>query len=187
MNKPLWHSFWTPLVLLAFGAAWIWFSRIPPDQADQVSPSVPYTGFLAPDFEVTHLDGQRVKLSDYQGSPVVLNFWATWCLPCRVEMPALQRIHEDYQDSGLVMLAVNATHLDSIDGVRAFTQEHGLTLPVVLDLEGAASTLYQVRAMPTTFFIAANGEIVDIAVGGPLSEATIRLKVEDMISNPGGS
>lgn len=169
--------------VLALAAVWIWASRVPPGLADQSSLSVPYIGFLAPDLEVTTLTGQQARLSDFRGAPVLLNFWATWCPPCRAEMPAFQQIFNDYQEAGLVVLAVNATHLDSLPEVKNFLQEYKLTLPVFLDTNGSASSLYQVRAMPTTFFIGRDGKINDIEFGGPLSEATIRLKVEELLKN----
>lgn len=98
-------------------------------------------------------------------------------------MPAFQQIYEEYRDSGLVILAVNATHQDSLPEVLYFLREFNLTLPVYLDSSGNASALYQLRAMPTTYFVGADGKIKDIEFGGPLSEATIRLKVEDLLSD----
>ena len=100
-------------------------------------------------------------------------------------MPALQRIYQEYGDSGLVVLAVNSTHQDNLPDIKNFIDEFGLLLPVYLDLDGTASSLYQVRALPTTFFIGADGKIQDVQVGGPLSEATIRVKVQDLLDGAG--
>ena len=173
------------ILVLLIGAAWIWISRVPQDDINQVTLSVPYKGFTAPDFEVTTIQGETVKLSDFHGSPMVVNFWASWCPPCRAEMPAFQRIFEEYRDSGLVVLAINSIHQDNLVDVKNFSDEFGLMFPVLLDFDGSASNLYQVRALPTTFFIGADGKIQDVEVGGPLSEATIRVKVQDLLARAG--
>ena len=173
------------VLILLIGAAWIWISQVPQEGMNQAAPSVPYKGFSAPDFEVTTIQGESVKLSDFQGSPVVVNFWASWCPPCRAEMPALQRIYQEYRNSGLVVLAVNSTHQDNLEDLENFIAEFGLIIPVYLDSDGTASNLYQVRALPTTFFIGADGKIQDVEVGGPLSEATIRVKVQDLLARAG--
>ncbi len=171
--------------ILLFGAAWIWISKVPQESMNQAAPTVPYKGFSAPDFEVTTIQGETVKLSDFHGSPVVLNFWASWCPPCRAEMPALQRIYEEYRNTGLIILAINSTHQDNLPDVKNFIDEFGLIVPVYLDFDGTASNLYQVRALPTTFFIGADGKIQDVEIGGPLSEATIRVKVQDLLVRAG--
>ncbi|OGO32016.1 MAG: hypothetical protein A2Z16_16825 [Chloroflexi bacterium RBG_16_54_18] len=173
------------VLILMIGAAWIWISKVPQDRINTVAPTVPFKGFSAPDFEVTTIKGETVKLSDFTGSPMIVNFWASWCSPCRAEMPALQRIYEEYRNSGLVVLAVNSTHQDNLPDIKNFIDEYSLLLPVLLDFDGTASNLYQVRALPTTFFIGADGKIQDVQVGGPLSEATIRVKVQDLLAGAG--
>ncbi|NJN43647.1 MAG: TlpA family protein disulfide reductase [Anaerolineae bacterium] len=116
-------------------------------------------GFAAPDFTLSTPAGEVVTLSDLQGRPVIINLWASWCGPCRAEMPALQRVHEAYQDQGLVILAVNATYQDSQSAALAFVAEHGLTFPVLLDQDGQASELYELRALPSTYFVRPDGII----------------------------
>lgn len=145
------------------------------------SPS-PREGFLAPDFTLDTLDGNKVTLSELRGKAVVVNFWATWCLPCRVETPALEKSYEQYRDSGVVILGVNLTNQDLISEVNSFVQEFKLTYPILLDNDGRVSgTLYQVRGLPTTFFVNREGVIRTVLVGGPMSETFISSKIEALL------
>jgi peroxiredoxin len=161
-------------VLLA-GALWIWISRPAADGANGEL-SAPRPGFLAPDFSLQNAEGQTVTLSELRGQPVVINFWASWCPPCRAEMPALERI--DQETPGLALLAVNATSQDSREQALAFMDENGLGLPVLFDRDGEVARRYEVRSLPTTFFIDATGVIQEVVIGGPLAEALLRLRIE---------
>lgn len=133
----------------------------------------------APDFVLTDLDGQSVRLSDLRGHAVLLNFWATWCSPCRAEMPDLQVIHEEYGGDGLVILAANIN--ESRDGVQEFVTHYSLTFRVLLDSSGQVARLYQVRGIPTTFFIDRDGVIRDRVVGGPMKREYIASKVRPLL------
>lgn len=114
-------------------------------------------GQIAPDFELEALDGGTVKLSDLRGERVMINFWATWCPPCRAEMPDMQRFHED---TDIKILAVNLIETESsFDNVPAFLDELGLTFPVLLDEGSELSTAYQIVAYPTTFMVDGDGRI----------------------------
>ncbi|MGE3960682.1 MAG: TlpA family protein disulfide reductase [Dehalococcoidia bacterium] len=113
----------------------------------------PALGEPAPDFVLEESgSGQRVSLSDFRGQPVVLNFWATWCVPCRTEMPDLQAA---YDAEDVVVLAVNWQESESV--VQAFVDEFGLSFPTVLDSEGRVREHYGVVGLPATFFIDAAG------------------------------
>jgi peroxiredoxin len=96
-------------------------------------------------------------------------------------MPAIQRVYEDYKGAGFIVLAINATWQDSSDSARAFVSEHNLTVPVLLDIDGAVSRLYQLQAMPTSFFIGRDGRIRRLVVGGPISEASLRAQIESLL------
>lgn len=114
-------------------------------------------GDLAPDFNLTTLDGKTVKLSDYRGKPVMLNFWATWCPPCRSEMPDMEKFH---QDTDIVILAVNLTSQESnLQSVHDFIDELGLTFTIPLDETNEVATNYQIQPIPTTFMIDKTGKI----------------------------
>lgn len=105
------------LVSLAAGILWTVVSRVPSAVGAPLSSSPsPREGFLAPDFTLDTLDGTKVTLSDLRGKIVVINLWATWCPPCRAEMPALENAYKQYKDSGVVVLGLNVTNQDSESG-----------------------------------------------------------------------
>jgi peroxiredoxin len=117
----------------------------------------------APDFSLTDLNGRRVRLADYRGKIVFLNFFATWCVPCRVEMPAMERLHQDFKDRGLVVLAVDIQ--ESARTVRPFVRELKLSFPAILDEDGSVAYMYAVRPVPATYLISRHGRILWRAFG----------------------
>lgn len=167
---------------LVFGLAWIVLSRVESPVAGSAAPPSPQVGFSAPDFTLNSLAGEPIKLSDLRGKAVVLNLWASWCPPCRAEMPALNSVYEKLRDQGLVVLGVNTLFQDDEAGARAAIQDWGLSFPIVFDRDGVASRQYHLEAMPTTFFIGRDGVIRDIVWGGPMNEALIASKVERLVS-----
>jgi peroxiredoxin len=144
-----------------------------------VAAKPPDLGSTAPDFVLDTLDGETVTLSDLRGQVVIINLWATWCVPCREEMPALESAWVDYQERGLVVLAVNQG--ESAERVRSFVDEQGWTLPVLLDPDEILRSLYQPRGYPTTYFIDRNGVIREIVFGGTLDEAAITQKITPLL------
>ena len=135
-------------------------------QGNSASP----TGSAALDFELSTLEGQKVRLSDFRGRPVIINFWATWCGPCLAEMPLLKQTYNDLKDSGLVLLAVDVQ--EKPDTVRKFAEKEGLPFTVLLDETGLVATYYRVTAYPTTFFVDTNG-IIQSWQRGTLSKTTL--------------
>lgn len=130
-------------------------------------------GQQAPDFELTDTNGRRVRLSDLRDKTVVLNFWATWCPPCRAEMPELQKFYDTYRDRGVAVVAVNATNTEkSSDAVGRWLQNKGFTLPVVYDAGGDAAQTYRVYAFPATFIIGQGG-IIREKHQGPMNGAML--------------
>ncbi len=115
----------------------------------------------APDFELKNLAGESVKLSDYQGKKVFLNFWASWCGPCQTEMPYMQQYYTTHKaDNDVEILAVNMTKNElNIGRVKEFVQSNGLTFPILLDTEGAIERKYKVLGFPTTYLIDETGNI----------------------------
>ncbi|MDX1613058.1 MAG: TlpA disulfide reductase family protein [Candidatus Promineifilaceae bacterium] len=126
-------------------------------------------GDPAPDFTLNDLDGQPVTLSAFRGRPVIINFWATWCAPCRIEMPALQAAYEKHQDRGLVILALDQD--EPAEVARSFFyDEMGLTFTPLLDENGLVAADYgNYGILPTTYFVNAEG-IVTAVHRGPLTE-----------------
>ena len=169
------------VILLLTGAAWIWLSRAPAEGTTGGLIPAPQRGFLAPDFALETADGEVIRLSELRGRPVVVNLWASWCTPCREEMPALERVYQAYQEQGVVILGVNSTVQDERQRAIDFAAEQGLTFPIVFDTDGEATRLYQVRALPTTYFIDAQGIIQEVVTGGPMAEALLRIRVEQLI------
>lgn len=120
-------------------------------------------GNRAPDFELQTLDGEQVKLSDYRGSRVMLNFWATWCPPCRAEMPDMEKF---YQDKDVVILAVNLTETESnMKVIEDFVEEYELSFPILLDEHIEVATLYMIQPIPTSYMIDSNGIVQNKAFG----------------------
>ncbi|MCD4685951.1 MAG: TlpA family protein disulfide reductase [Anaerolineae bacterium] len=165
------------LMVVIAGPGWIALSR--PGNV-QIDPA-PRTGAPAPAFTAQTLDGSTLALADYRGQVVVLNLWATWCGPCRAEMPALERIHARYADEGVVILGLNqgATEAE----VRAFAEEHDLTFPLALDPAEQIGRVYELEAFPTTFFIDRDGVIRDVVYGGPMAEALVERNVRDLLKD----
>ncbi len=118
----------------------------------------------APRFGLPDLAGKQVQLKDFRGKLVLLNFFATWCGPCREEMPAMERVFRAYQGKGLMVLAVNMQ--ESVKSVRPFVQELKLTFPTVLDGSGSVSREYGIRALPVSFLVGRDGSILWRAMGG---------------------
>ena len=120
-------------------------------------------GNTAPGFTLKDLDGKTVNLSDYRGRPVLLNFWATWCGPCRGEMADLQVVYEAHKDQGFTVLAVDLE--ENANVVRSFMQSRGLTFLALLDSDGQVGHRYKVEAIPTSFFLDRDGVIRDKQIG----------------------
>jgi len=173
---------WTPLSLtiLVLAGLWIWFSAVDSEKMASADIAAPQEGFNAPEFRLETLSGDEISLADLHGSPVVVNFWASWCPPCRSEMPAIQNVYTKYKPQGLRVLAVNLTHQDRLPEVSAFVQENKLTFPILLDQDGRVSSRYQTHSLPTTFFIDGNGIIQHVVIGGPMREPLIINRVESL-------
>lgn len=120
-------------------------------------------GQPAPDFTLRTVDGEQISLSQFKGKPVIINFWATWCPPCRLEMPALEEISHQAAEKGFVLLAVNQEE-DAVTVKSFFTQNHYDYLSV-LDHDGSVSTMYQVSGIPTSIFVDADGIVRDMHTG----------------------
>ena len=120
-------------------------------------------GFTAPDFTLPTTDNKEFKLSDYRGKPVILNFWASWCGPCRYEVPAFKSFYDKYKDDGVSIIAVNTQ--DNPDSALAYAKADNLKFTVPVDPQGKVANLYNVRGLPTTYFIDEKGIITSIKIG----------------------
>ena len=141
----------------------------------------PQQGFLAPDFELKTPAGESITLSDLQGQAVLVNLWATWCPPCRAEMQSIEKLYREYKDQGFTVLAINITYQDDPSAVMPFVNEQGLTFPILLDETGGTAKAYQLRSLPSSFFIRRDGMINDVVIGGPMAEALLRTRIESIL------
>ena len=178
-NRAAWSLF--SLVVLLLSAGWVWLSAAPDGATTGGMIPAPRAGFLAPDFSLPNAEGNLTTLSDLRGQAVLVNLWASWCTPCQAEMPAMQRVFEEYKDQGFTILAVNATQQDSQAAATQFASEKNLTFPILYDLDGSVSRSYQLTALPTSFFILPDGTINEVIIGGPMAEALLRVRVEQIL------
>ncbi len=138
---------------------------------------------LAPDFTAINLQtGKPISLSDYRGKIVFLNFWGSWCPPCRMEMPAFQEVYEEYGDQ-VVIIGVGVN--DSEANLRGFVQEKGITYPIVWDRTSEVARKYRIRSLPTTYRIDQNGVMTGVAVGALTKEQLVKA-IESMLGESGG-
>lgn len=118
---------------------------------------------LAPDFELNDIDGNRHHLSDYRGKVVIVNFWATWCPPCRFELPSMEKLWQATQDKDVMMLAINLG--EDEDTIFTFTSDYPVSFPLLMDLDSSVTKKYPVLGIPTSFVIDPQGHIIYRAVG----------------------
>lgn len=148
----------------------------PADTASTQEVSATATPAAAPDFTLPTLTGKMVSLSDYSGKPVLINFWATWCVPCRIEMPIIQRVYEK-RDGSFVVLAVNLEETHAV--IQPFVDELGLTFPILMDSDGLVTWQYRVLGLPTSVFVTPAGTIYREYLG-PMEEAFIEETLDEM-------
>jgi len=170
------------VTILVAGLAWIWFSRLPVISRPSSPIEAAQVGFLAPDFTLTSLDSHDIGLENLKGKPVILNFWASWCPPCKAEMAAFQEAFQEYGGSDLQIIAINSTNQDSLTDVLRFIEEHGITFPIPLDQTGAVSRDYLIHSLPTTYFIDKNGIIKEVIIGGPIPLSLLRIQASQLLA-----
>lgn len=152
-------------VLLLSGA----FRPQPETAGEAARPDV---GYMAPPFTLKDAAGKEVSLADLRGQAVFLNFWASWCGPCRLEMPELERLQAELPP-GTAILTVNVTAQESSPEVAlGYLREHGYTFPVVLDPDGSVSNQYRVISLPTSLFLSPDG-VVTARINGPLARSAM--------------
>lgn len=126
-------------------------------------------GNIAPEFDLKTLDEESVKLSDFRGKKLIVNMWATWCPPCRAEMPDMQKFYDKYKDEDVAILAVNMTTSEkSVDDISKFLNEFEITFSVVLDEQNKIAMTYQTFALPASYIIDSKG-IIQQKVTGPMN------------------
>ncbi|MTH52222.1 thiol-disulfide oxidoreductase ResA [Bacillus mangrovi] len=134
-------------------------------------------GSAAPDFVLTDLKGERLQLSELKGKGVLLNFWGTWCEPCKKEMPYMDNQYSYYKEQGVEIIAVNIAESDI--AVSSFAKQYGLSFPIGIDKDRQILDQYGVKPLPTTYLIDSSGKVTDI-VKGQLTERNIRDMMESI-------
>lgn len=139
-------------------------------------------GYLAPGFTVRNLEGNRVSLADYRDRVVILNLWATWCGPCRVEMPGFENLYRRFRAEGLTILAVSLDK-DNDQKVRDFVDKYKLSYPILMDPEQTVESLYNTFTIPTTFVIDKEGRIVAVVDGAKNWESQETFEAIELLLN----
>lgn len=137
---------------------------------------------LAPDFELMTFIGETIRLSDFRGQVVVINFWASWCLPCRAEAPLLEQTWRDYRDKGVVFIGVD--YLDTEPGALAYIQEFDITYPNGPDLQTRIAQAYRIQGVPETFFVDRKGELHGVFIG-PIHHDELLRRIVELIDDEG--
>jgi cytochrome c biogenesis protein CcmG/thiol:disulfide interchange protein DsbE len=145
-------------------------------------PEKPEVGFAAPGFSLTTLDGKTIQLSDLRGKDVLINYWVTWCIPCKEELPVLDKLGQEYGPKGVTVLSIDGIQQDTLGDVQSIVGQLGLTYPVLLDEGNSFSKAYWVKFMPTSIFIDKQGIIRFIQLGST-TEENFRAKIEEMLSS----
>jgi cytochrome c biogenesis protein CcmG, thiol:disulfide interchange protein DsbE len=169
---------------MVIGSMIIVFSRVQPDsQPRQVdSPVVintaPEAQDFAPDFTLTDTSGQAINLRTLRGQVVLVNIWATWCPPCRAEMPMIEAAYQQYRDQGFTVLAVNLR--EDSRTVADYMTQAGLSFPALLDSTGDVSSMYRASVLPSSFFIDKAG-VIRAVYRGPMARSVITGTVEQLL------
>lgn len=174
--------------LLVLSGVWLMANR-----ADATASMPQVTEIIRPasEFELETLDGSTVRLSDYRGQIVLLNFWRTDCVPCRAETPALQQAYSDLKDQGVVIIGVNLFNEEQmrnggIDTVRQFATMYGVSYPIALDADSSVAKAYNIAPIPTSYLIDPDGNIRFVRIG-ELTTNNVKALVEVLRQNPTAS
>jgi len=154
---------WLLIAAFIFIPLWTGWSQDLDKVLSDLGFDLPTEEFPVPEFSLTSLSGEEVSISDYRGKVVFLNFWATWCPPCRAEMPSMQEVYERWEDKDFEMVAVNLREDNKT--VEKYMEEGGYTFPVLMDKEGQIGGLFGVTGIPTTFMVDKEGRLIARLVG----------------------
>lgn len=176
-----WHSVRaTPLIL---GLVWIGLSAFFFPSRPDFHPA-PKPGFTAPPLTLDTLNGSPLDLEQIHSQVIVLNFWASWCPPCRAEMPVFEKLSREFDPAKVHFIGINTTYQDDITQMQQFVRDNDLTFTIALDIESQSSQTYQIQALPTTFLLDQRKVIRAMVLGGPVSEAWLRAEIHRILQSP---
>jgi len=179
MSKKIFTIIVVSVVLLSLSWIIVTPTLFPIVQANTDTAAV-HKGFQAPDFTLQTPDGQSISLSDYEGRPVLVFLWASWCSICKRTMPGLQSIYEEFAPEGFELLAINTSFQDSLTNAISYFESQGYTYTMLLDQDGSLSRDYQLHAVPLSVLVGPEGEVIDVIIGSGMSEAYLRAKLTDI-------
>jgi peroxiredoxin len=154
-SKPVVALIALGVLIAVFGIVWLQSSKYEP----------PKVGKAAPDFTLADLNDKEIRLADFRGKVVFLNFWATWCKPCKEEMPSMEVLHKNFEKDGLVVLAVSIDRVTTTKDIPPFIKSMNLSFPVLIDSWGKTDMPYKRMGVPETFIIDQQGVIREIVIG----------------------
>jgi peroxiredoxin len=172
---------WIAITVLLFTFGWIVVSTVLLLPEAPTTISAPQIGFLAPDFDLPSLQNERHQIRNGETRIVLVNFFASWCPPCKTEMPSLQKVYTEYHPRGLEIYSITNMQQDNIADVQQLIQSSAATFPILLDQDGSTYNAYAIRALPTTFLIDSHGRIQKTFYGGPLSESLLVAEIERLL------
>jgi len=181
LNKK--HFITIALLITSLSLAWILLSPVffPAAEAD-ASRSAPHQGFYAPLFALETPQGERHALEDYQGQPVLVFFWASWCSVCKSAMPGLESVYQDFGPQGFTILAVNTTTQDILSSAVNEFASRRYTYTMLLDQDGTVANLYRMRAVPTSVLVGPDGRVTDVVIGSGISEGFLRARLSQLLA-----
>lgn len=163
--------------LIFLSAAWTGFSGILFPPPVEVSTTGPKVGLLSPSFDLESINGGMYSLRQPDKPLYLLNFFASWCPPCKSELPAMQRVFDYYKEYGVEIYAISNLQQDSIDDIQSLAESTGIQFPVLLDKDGSVFDEYLIRALPTTLLVNSNGRVLKVFYGGPLNEIILSREI----------
>lgn len=169
------------LLAVVLGGAYTLGFRLGDGEAQASKGTAARAGFFAPEVTLPDTAGRTVTLSSYRGQVVLINLWASWCSPCRAEMPAIDQVYRRLSAEGFAVLAVNVTDQDTEADARTLAQSLSLSFPVLFDRDGRVGNAYRVQTLPTSYFVGRDGVIQEVIVGS-MTEAMLEARVKRLLS-----
>lgn len=182
MNKGIWEKLFAMFLLMGLCSAPL--SAVA-DSFEQLGVARPKTSKPAPDFVLKDIHGKPVSLAQFKGKPVLINFWATWCGPCKQELPSLQRLHDVSKNNGNIQIIAISIDRSNIEKIHQYARSLSLSFPILLDPDRIARKSYFVRGLPTSYLIDADGKLKGFISGARRWDSPYAKQVFQELAHPG--